>query len=430
MEALNNIVPLPEKERKLTEFYKLYFDYTGLSSARTTEVPTIFNRWSPIACIGALLSRQCWLEHGHWIYYPNMYIMLVGEPAARKTTSITLGKKLLRGAGYTRFAADRTSKERFLKDLTPGEEIDNRSLEELIELPIDEPSDRFIVADEFLDFVGKHNLEFLTILAKLWDSPDEYRHPKITGASIVITKPTVSILAGSQPDMIYSVFPPEAIGQGIMSRFIMVFSQSTGIKIDFPDAPNTLTIKLLTDRLREIKTHVIGAITLSKSARLILGQMYNDAVGVDDFRFKHYNNRRFIHLLKLSMIFAAMDCRTVISVEDAINANTLLFATENRMPRALGEFGSSRNSVVANKVIQILAHYNAPVGIRMLFKQLANEVDNYNHLVETLEGMIQSEKIKSIHIDKKQGYVPNVGIKQEWKEGLINLNFLTTEEIG
>ena len=59
------------------------------------------------------------------------------------------------------------------------------------------------------------------------------------------------------------------------------------------------------------------------------------------------------------MIFAAADCRTLISVDDAIQANTLLFATETRMPRAFGEFGRSRDSEEVNKIIQILSYYNA-----------------------------------------------------------------------
>lgn len=424
----NNIVPLPTKH---TEFFDLYFKYAGLASQKSTEVPTVFNRWCPVACVAALLGRQCWLEHGHWTYYPNMYILLVGEPATRKSTAIKLAKKVLKAAGYDRFAADRTSKERFLIDLKPfNDQEETRDIEELIDLKINEPSAGFIMTGELIEFTGKHNLEFLTMLGNLYDSEPEYKHPKINGTSIIVENPIVNMLAGCQPDMMYSVFPPEAIGQGIMSRLILVFSQATGIKLAWPPIPEKQDIKNVVDRLVAIKKHVNGPITLSKGAELILEQMYDEAVGVDDFRFKHYNNRRFIHLLKLSMIFAAMDCRTLISVDDAIQANTLLFATETRMPRALGEFGRSRDSEVVNKIIQILSHYNAPVGARRLYKELANDVDNYNKLVDILSGMQQAEKIKSIHIDGKQGYVPNMGKKESWKEELIDMDFLTAEEIG
>lgn len=427
--AVNNEIEPPSlDEQALDPFYKLYFDYTGYNG--DIEVPTIYNRWCPIAAIGALLSRQCWFEHGHWTLYPNMYIMLIGEPATRKTTAIDLSRKILRRTGYDRFSADRTSKERFLIDLRPStdEDLSSQDIDDLIEMKIDDPSDRFVVADEFTDFVGKHNLEFLTMLSRLWDNLDSYKHPKINGASIVVDKPTVSILSGSQPEMLYSAFPPEAIGQGIMSRFIMVYAQPTGIKVDFPDPPSAKAIAALTERLNQIKQQVLGPVKLSATAKIILGEMYKNAVGVDDFRFKHYNNRRFTHLLKLSMIFAAMDCRTIIGVEDAVRANTLLHVTESRMPRALGEFGKSKNSDVANKILGILTHYNQPVSANRLFKELANEVDNKPQLIDILFNMQQAEKIKSLTLNGKQGFVPNYGVQKEWKEGLLDKSFLTAEE--
>ena len=424
----NNIIKLPDKREN---FFDLYFKYSGLSSKKTTEIPTIFNRWCPVSMVGTILAKQCWLEHGHTIHYPNLYVILVGEPATRKSTALNLVKKILKRMGYNRFAADRTSKERFLMDLKPfNEEDEQRDIEELIDLKINEPAHRLILTGELIEFTGKHNLEFLIMLGNLYDNLDEYDHPKLNGSSIHVDNPNVHLLAGCQPDMMHSVFPTEAMGQGIMSRLILVFSPATGIKISFPEPPKEVDIKNVVDRLKEIQRTMHGPMTLSKSAKLVLDQMYNEEVGVDDFRFKHYNNRRFVQLLKVSMIFAAMDCRHLVSVDDAIQANTLLFATETRMPRALGEFGMSRDSEIVNKIIQILSHYNQPVGARRLYKELANDVDNYNKLVDILQGMQQAEKIKSIHIGGNQGYVPNVGKRETWKEELIDMDFLTAEEIG
>lgn len=415
--------------KELEPFYDLYFKYSGRPA--NTEVPAIYDRWCCVGIIGALLSRQCWFEHGHWTLYPNMYLMLIGEPAARKTTAIKTAEKILRKAGYDRFSADRTSKERFLMDLRPYREEDGPQEidDDVLDLKVDEPSERFVVADEFTDFTGKQNLEFLTMLSKLWDSPPKYEHPKITGKSIVVHEPTVSILSGSQPDMLYSAFPPEAIGQGIMSRFIMVFSQPTGIKVDFPNPPDPGHINRMVRRLEAIKQKAVGAFNITAATKLVLGEMYHNAIGVDDFRFKHYNNRRFTHLIKLSMIFAAMDCRTVIEVDDAIKANTLLYVTETRMPRALGEFGKSRNAEISNKILGILSHHGQPCSANFLLKQLVNDVDSKGHLTDVLFHMAQAERIKSITINNKQGWVPNYGIQREWKAELIDKSFLLPEEL-
>jgi hypothetical protein len=427
MENLSQLNEGLDDVSKIPEFYDLYFRYSGRPN--NTEVPTIYDRWCGIGLVAALLSRQCWLEHGHWIVYPNMYIMLIGEPAARKTTAITIAEKILRKVGFKRFSADKTSKERFLMDLRAGNEDDTTEIDDdILDLKIDEPSERFVVADEFTDFTGKQNQEFLTMLSRLWDCKDSYEHPKITGKSIVVDKPTVNILSGSQPDMLYAAFPPEAIGQGIMSRFIMVFSQPTGVKVTFPKPPKQEYINAMLNRLHEIKRTVTGQVTLTNAASLLLEEMYHNAVGVDDFRFKHYNNRRFTHLIKLSMIMAAMDCRNVIEVDDALRANTLLHVTETRMPRALGEFGKSRNAEVSNKILGILQHHGQPCSVNLLLKELANDVESKSHLTDVLHHMSQAEKIKSIHIGNKQGWVPNYGVQKEWKVELLDKAFLTPEE--
>src|SRR5712664_3382569 len=88
-----------------------------------TEPPTIFNRWCIIAGIGAILGRQCWVQHGHIKIYPNQYVMLVGESGTRKSTAIKhFMVPLLVDSGYKKFAAKKTSKEKFLEDLHDGME--------------------------------------------------------------------------------------------------------------------------------------------------------------------------------------------------------------------------------------------------------------------------------------------------------------------
>jgi ABC-type phosphonate transport system ATPase subunit len=88
-------------------FIESYLDFYA-----DTEVPTIFNRWSAITGISALLGRQCWVEHGHNVIYPNMYVMLVGESGTRKSTAVGFSRKLLTDVGYKKFAAKKTSKEK------------------------------------------------------------------------------------------------------------------------------------------------------------------------------------------------------------------------------------------------------------------------------------------------------------------------------
>ena len=87
----------------------LYIDFVGKS-----EAPTILHRWSFISMLGAVIGRRFIFKHGHSIIRPNLYTVLIAEPATRKSTAIKIAKRLAVDAGYKRCTADRTTKEGFL----------------------------------------------------------------------------------------------------------------------------------------------------------------------------------------------------------------------------------------------------------------------------------------------------------------------------
>ena len=95
----------------------------------------------------------------------------MGSAGARKGTAINPGRKLLRLAGYDTFAADAVSKEMFLADM-------GRKDSEPLDLDVetlcdDNPTETYVIAEEFNDFIGQGDLPFVTRLTKLWDNLDE-----------------------------------------------------------------------------------------------------------------------------------------------------------------------------------------------------------------------------------------------------------------
>lgn len=181
----------------MTTIFDKYFEYTA-----DTEPPIIFHRWSLVTSIGAMLGRQFFLPFGDFRIAPNMYVMLLGDPGTRKSTSIKTAKRIVMAAGYDKFAAERTSKEKFLLDLEgvegdDGTVLDNNAAMRNIfgdDFVAGDPREVFICADEFNEFVGSSNLEFLSLLGNLWDwdSPDApFKQRLKTSRSVTIYQPTV-----------------------------------------------------------------------------------------------------------------------------------------------------------------------------------------------------------------------------------------------
>lgn len=405
------------------DFFDLYFDYVG-----ETEAPRLFHRWCAVTAVGALLGRQCWLPFGHWTLYPNTYMMLMGSPGTRKGTAIMIARRMMERQGYDRFSADRTSPERFLFDLLKRDADDD--IEDLLEMTLDSVvCERTIATDEFTDFTGTGNISFLTMLAKLWDCHPEYEHPKLHGKSIRVPNPTINILSGNTPQNFIVAFPPEAVGQGCMSRIILVHSDPTGVKITIPPAPTRVAIEALSKRLTEIQDKVRGPFTISAAARSLFDRIYRGFHDIEDYRFQHYSTRRFTHFQKLVMILAAMRCSMEISEDDCIKANTLLHYTEARMSKALGEFGKSRNSDVANSVLEILKRIKKPITIRYLWKLVAQDLNRMEELVEIVNNLKAAGKIQVISgADGKTGYVPHFEEVAKWESNLIQEDYLTEEE--
>ena len=402
------------------DYFTSYLEYVG-----RTEAPVSYHRWTSIGIIGALVGRKLHIPFGHGKIYPNQYIQLMGAPGTRKSTAISIGKRLLKDAGFNRFAPDRMSKERFLMEMKPvlEEELDG----DLTLLAFDQPAETFVVAEEFGDFLGPGNMEFATMLTKLWDNVDSYEHPKIHGKSVVVDKPTVNILSGNTPQGLALSVPAEALGNGFMSRMLFVYARETGIKITFPDKVDRTKHDLLVEHLVKVK-ELEGEVAYSEQAVPVLERIYTEYTGLDDPRFTGYSTRRFTHLLKLCLIFAAANLRTTITKEDAINANTFLHYTEIKMPKALGEFGRSKYSDISNIICDALSRTHKPLSHNDLWKLVAKDLSKTSELGDIVKGLMAAQKIQVITIAGKQGYMPLHTELKEWDPSLLNEDFITDQE--
>jgi hypothetical protein len=434
-------VAVPHQDDLFSLYLKYYSD---------TEPPIIFHRWSLITCLSAYLGRQYWLPFGSQRIFPNFYTMLIGHPGARKSTAIKLGKKLFSSAGYDTFAAEKTSKEKFLLDLEGLTEEDLRSAtgtnrrgnrssglthDELTELLFgkeksDEPKDPkevFIVADEFNEFVGSGNLEFLSLLGALWDWDEElkdYTYRLKNSKSVSIYQPTISILSGNTHAGFVEAFPPQAIGQGFLSRLILVYGEPSGKKISFPTPPSEDLRNEIIDRLHAIKKSVVGPATLAEDAARALDMIYRSWKELEDGRFKHYSTRRFTHLLKLCLVVSAARATTVITDREVILANSILSWVENDMPKALGEFGKSKDADISGKIMQALYETKEPMSPSMLLKIIKNDIDKASQLGEIMQKLVNSGQAQIVPglgylpkmkiLDTRQLYV-NFELLREWQ---------------
>ena len=393
------------------DFFSLYAGYTA-----ETECPALYHRWAAISCISTFVGRECYFPFGNFKLHPNMYVMLLGIPATRKSTAVKLAKKLMQQAGYQHFAAEKTSKEKMLQDMAAqsdpsvyddspdGRTKNKKSGESILDQNLwgesDEatrsPAELYIAADEFNDFIGHNNVEFISLLGTLWDYDGPYSARSKTNKSFVVPDPTVSIFGGNTPVNFAKAFPPDVIGQGFLSRLLLVHGEPTGKRITMPKESSPELLEALTGKLKAVRARCRGKISHTSTAYTLLDKIYQNYEPIEDVRFDGYCNRRFTHLLKLSMVVALGRVSTEITEADVLLANTILSFTEHLMPRALGEFGKAKNSDVSHKVMEVLNNASSPVAILDLWKHVSTDLDRISQLSDIINALRNADKIHSV----------------------------------
>lgn len=383
-----------------------------LALVELTEPPLLFHRWCFITAVGACLARQVYLPFGEWKIYPNFYTCLIGPPGARKSVAIKIISNLLEDAGYQHFSGDRSSKEKFMMDWEFGFDKIHRGVEPedakkatTID-PVDELldvagrdtsriSEVFIKAGELEDFLGAGNSGFVSTLTNLWDNLPYYTDRFKNSKSLYIPNPTVNLLGGATTTTFASIFSATIIGQGMLSRMILVHGKGQRLRLTIPPPLPAELRGFTVELLRSIRTTIHGAIDLSPEAYDAVDYIYNNFEELPDSRFSSYSSRRFVHLLKLCLIVCASDLRLRIELPDVVLANTILTYTESFMPMALGEFGKSKNSEVSNIVLDAIRGGEATGGITAheLLKLVSQDVDSMTVLSDIVMKLFTVEKI-------------------------------------
>lgn len=406
------------------DLFSLYLEYSA-----GTECPTFFHRWAITVCLGAYLGRNIYFRQGHFKVHPNLYVMLVGNAGTKKSTSIKMATRLMQIVGYQKFAAKKTRQEKFLLDM--AEEAMGDLAEHSLEANLfgeDDMStniaESLVAADEFNNFIGLGNLDFMSILGELWDYEGVYDYKLKNSKSVYLNNPTVSILGGNTPTGMNACFPPDSIGQGFFSRLILVYAEPTGIRHTWMPKPDPKLEEELVKRIRYMQDCVMGEITLTPIADKLLDKIYKTWKPIGDVRFESYANRRFPQLLKLVLTICAAYGSTKITEEAVVYANTLLTFTEKTMGKALGEFGKGRHSDITHKVLELINGANKPLVLKDVWKHVYSDLERKEQIVDILNNLIMAEKIQMA----EGGYLPLKPVSYAIDNDTIDWSLLTTTE--
>ena len=330
-----------------------------------------------------------------------MFVMLQGLPAARKSTAIKIGTKVLKDTGYVRFASDRMSRQTFLDEMYRINQPENLGIteEEQWDLPLggDWPYEMTIHAREFIDFIGQNDKDYLMLLTNLYDNLPEYSNPKLSSKSVMVKKPTINFLGASTSENLNMAFPSSAMDTGTLSRILFIHANPARKedRILLPTRPAEDKRVKLIKTLEAIKETVKGEFLIDSGAIEVLDFIYKNQEPLDDPRFQYYAGRRLDHLFKLCMIHAASRVSMTITLEDVLSANTVLGVAEYHMPKALGHFGRSKQSIVMHSLLEYIENHNGEVTLRELYQNFVSDFGKETEFSSMIMDLQNSRKLES-----------------------------------
>lgn len=331
--------------RQLANWLEAYKVYT-----KSNESPQLFHQWAGVSAIASALRRNVWLDFGYFHYYPNLYVVLVGPPAIKKTTAMHIAKGILRSAvPSVKFAHDSTSREALIADLSQAYSglLDYSALS--------------VFSGEFGTMLQTSQAAMIDFLTAIHDynKTEDFVHNTVTRQEKRVVNPFMNMIACTTPEFVNRSLPAYAIGTGFTSRVLFVYCDKVGELIPKPvlsEAQKAVEIKLLSD-LRQISM-LRGEAKMTKEGEEWYNAWYMgrraEIEGADP-RLAGYIGRKPTHVVRLALVLAlAHSDSLLIGADDLASALTMVEYLEPGLRKIFGTVGRNVYAPVTLRIVDQL----------------------------------------------------------------------------
>ena len=384
-----------------------------------TESPRIFHTWVGLSCISAALRKKVKFGLGRINIYPNMYVVLVGPPGARKSQAISYGQEILSDIPDVVTSSDSTTPEAFIRDLADAVQSD----------PVPPRGEMFthssltVISKEFEIFLGNKlsNQRMLVLLTDFWDAPERPWVYKVKhGRSDTIPSVFLSLLAATTPNSLSNSLPQSAIGGGLTSRIMFVYSQTKQKKIPIPEMSNNLN-KLQVGLKKDlfVISKIAGSYVFSPEAKKMWIKWYNSFNDLDPDRlckdpsFTGWYERKQTQIIKVSQLVAASQSSNLTIEESHIKrAIKIIEECEVSMAQAFTGVGRSNIAIDTDAIMSIIRQHKK-ISETKLRAMVWRDIDSqkFNLVMDTLyRGGFVSREYKMTDKDGNEVFTRQPGI--------------------
>lgn len=384
-------------------FFADYMTYTDLQ-----ESPGSFHFWVAATLLGACLQRNTWVHKGIYQVYPNLYTILVAPSGVcRKSRAISLGMSVVNDFAWLNVIADKTTPEALLDALMIGTSQMVNPSKKSHSQP--KNSTGLVKSSELSVFLNKqtYNSGMVALLTDLYDCPDDHKYVTRNKGAVVLKNSAVQFLAGTTPRWLATSIPEDAFEGGFMSRVLFVVKHMRDRSIAFPKNPEVGTVRKLQEHILRARVTCRGAMKLEDTAHDWFETWYCTEEAIADDRFTAFVERKPDTTLKLGMILAAGEGKSIITLQHLLIALKIIEWTQSRAFKAFVHVDLSPMGHIRRKIIDYLDINGGRLTRRRILQRFAGQINGLQELSQVEATMIEARDIK-IEKDRKTGGRPAI----------------------
>lgn len=325
------------------DFLQSFLDYTS-----SYESPTEFFYYAAIAGVSAVLRDNCCMLLGDTKLYPNIYVLIVANPAMRKAKPLNSIIELVKSVNNTKIIEGRTSIQAVIQRLSEIERLkDGKSIQHASGIVYSEELSALFTEDEAT----------IPILTDLYDFKSNYTSSLVTRSSVKLTNVVVSMLGASNEELLKPIFNNRAIYGGLLSRCLIVFGDRVrhrnSLMFEDPKKYDPTELQLCLKKISQLR----GYFVMSQEAKVYYDKWYNEICPLLESKANKTGaeGRIHTHVLKMAMLLAAAEYQElkidVPILEKAIDKCLGLFTNYRRLTLGIGQSKDKELQVIFLKCL-------------------------------------------------------------------------------
>lgn len=380
------------------------------------EVPPNWNFWCGVGVLAASLRRNLYVDMGNHEMWPNLYLVIVADTAARKSTAINTACAILSRANKIMALRGITPEKHIYvspQRCTPESFLNQIRDQELNFTNGDKRWDQarrkacgIVRADELVTLLGKntHNAGgWVELLTALYDSQESWVDSTISRGECILNEVALSFMVGSTADWIRDGVTESIFAGGFMGRCMFVTRPVNEREIPRPSPLDPINANELAEELIRNSIMATREFQVTKDWIAFHADWYHANKAqireAGDRRMAFYYSRKEQHILKLSMLLAVSEGRFWGEARDLELANKCLTLEEHYLPMIFNQMIESRGSQHITKACEFLKGADGLLQHSKLLKKMVHYVGDaggFKELIRTMTGM----GIIKTHINK------------------------------